>query len=257
MINFFRKIRQKLLSENKFSKYLIYALGEILLVVVGILIALQVNNWNIAKKDRIREVKYLKNIELDLHKDLKSLRYNLEFRRKKYIGTNKLIDQINGMPIEDVTELSYNVLNTLMAERFTPNNATYTELSNSGNLNLISNDSIKILLLELEELYKTNNFGIDHETFDYREYISKPLLKYIDTDQLIPVFKGEKTITEQNITKDNFSDLFQSLDYKNGLIITNWITQDFIALYESIDSKSKKIIDMLRVEIENNKNKPL
>jgi phage terminase large subunit GpA-like protein len=46
MIKFFRRIRQKLLSENRFSKYLIYALGEIVLVVIGILIALQINNWN-------------------------------------------------------------------------------------------------------------------------------------------------------------------------------------------------------------------
>ena len=46
MLRFFRKIRQKLLTDNKFSKYLLYAIGEILLVVIGILIALQVDNWN-------------------------------------------------------------------------------------------------------------------------------------------------------------------------------------------------------------------
>lgn len=46
MIKFFRKIRQKLLSENKFSNYLLYAVGEIILVVIGILIALEINNWN-------------------------------------------------------------------------------------------------------------------------------------------------------------------------------------------------------------------
>ena len=48
----FRKIRQKLLTENKFSKYLIYALGEIVLVVIGILIALQINNWNQSKQEQ-------------------------------------------------------------------------------------------------------------------------------------------------------------------------------------------------------------
>lgn len=46
MIKFFRKVRQKLLNENKFSKYLIYTIGEIVLLVIGILIALQINNWN-------------------------------------------------------------------------------------------------------------------------------------------------------------------------------------------------------------------
>jgi len=49
MIKFFRKIRQQLLTENKFSKYLLYAIGEIVLVVIGILIALQINNWNIER----------------------------------------------------------------------------------------------------------------------------------------------------------------------------------------------------------------
>ena len=50
MIKFFRKIRRKLLTENKISKYLLYAIGEIILVVIGILIALQVNNWNEDRK---------------------------------------------------------------------------------------------------------------------------------------------------------------------------------------------------------------
>jgi hypothetical protein len=54
------------------------------------------------------------------------------------------------------------IANSLMEERFTPNNSTYNELASSGNLNLISNDTIKTLLLELEELYKKNDFAIDH-----------------------------------------------------------------------------------------------
>jgi len=55
MINFFRKIRQRLLTENKFSKYLLYGIGEIILVVIGILIALSINNWNEDRKnDEVR-----------------------------------------------------------------------------------------------------------------------------------------------------------------------------------------------------------
>ena len=59
MINFFRRIRYNLLSENKAGRYLKYAVGEIVLVVIGILIALQVNNWNEFKKtDQLAENKY-------------------------------------------------------------------------------------------------------------------------------------------------------------------------------------------------------
>ncbi len=75
MIKFFRKIRQKLVSENKFSKYLIYAIGEIILVVLGILIALQINNWNENNKKR-------KSIEQSLIEVRENLRTdNLETPR--------------------------------------------------------------------------------------------------------------------------------------------------------------------------------
>lgn len=75
-----------------------------------------------------------------------------------------------------------------MEQRFIPNNSTYIELASSGDLNLITNDTIKVLILELEELYKQNNFADDHETLNYRKYISKPLFKYTNTEQLLLVF---------------------------------------------------------------------
>jgi hypothetical protein len=80
MIKLFRKIRQKLLSQHKVTQYVLYALGEIFLVVIGILIALQVNTWNEDRVQRSREVKYLKNIRLDLEKDLASLDYQIANR---------------------------------------------------------------------------------------------------------------------------------------------------------------------------------
>ena len=62
MINFFRKTRKKLADDNKPLKYLRYAVGEIVLVVIGILIALQINNWNEGRKDRVLEKKLLENL---------------------------------------------------------------------------------------------------------------------------------------------------------------------------------------------------
>ncbi|MGB5481605.1 MAG: DUF6090 family protein, partial [Eudoraea sp.] len=66
MIKFFRKIRQNLLMENKTGKYFKYAIGEIVLVVIGILIALQINNWNESSKQRIEEVRLLEKVSIDL-----------------------------------------------------------------------------------------------------------------------------------------------------------------------------------------------
>ena len=77
MISFLRKIRQKLLSENRFTRYLVYAIGEILLVVIGILIAIQINNANEAHKARQSERVVLNNLVQDLQADSLSYRENL------------------------------------------------------------------------------------------------------------------------------------------------------------------------------------
>jgi len=73
MIKFFRSIRQNLLNQGKTSKYLKYAIGEIVLVVIGILIALSINNWNEKRKSILREKSKIQSIYLDLKNDLKKL----------------------------------------------------------------------------------------------------------------------------------------------------------------------------------------
>ena len=86
MIKFFRKIRQQFLSENRFSKYLIYAIGEIALVVIVILIALQVNNWNEVKKERTLTMKLLKNLSEEINQD--SIYFSDVYNAEKRIFLN-------------------------------------------------------------------------------------------------------------------------------------------------------------------------
>lgn len=83
MIKFFRHIRKSLLMENKVSKYILYVFGEIVLVVIGILIALQINNNNQAKKDRTFELKMLTEISKSLESDISYLRNHLIGYRTK------------------------------------------------------------------------------------------------------------------------------------------------------------------------------
>ena len=82
MINFFKKIRKKLLSKNKFSSYLIYAIGEIVLVVIGILIALQINNWNENKKKEQYELSLLKEMKKNLKADIRDIEINIKFNER-------------------------------------------------------------------------------------------------------------------------------------------------------------------------------
>ena len=249
MIKFFRKIRQQLITENKFSKYLLYAIGEIILVVIGILIALQINNSNNKRIETKREFKYLTNIEIDLVKDIESLEYNLDFRQKKTLGIEKLIKQINGQPIQDLNETTYNVINTLYQERFQPSNVTYNDLVSSGNINLISNDSIKIYLFELSLLYQQNLFNIEHETAEYDENISKSIFRLVDVERMKPVFLGEKTTEQVNISEEDFKTLFESREYKNGCVVAKWTSEGMIELYQNIKNKSEHLIKLINTEL--------
>ena len=95
MIKFFRIIRQKLLSENKFGKYLTYAIGEIFLVVIGILIALQINNWNEERKDSIKEQQILSQLKEDYEANLKQLDQKLSSRMSIIQAGNEILKYID------------------------------------------------------------------------------------------------------------------------------------------------------------------
>ena len=90
MINIFRKLRRRLLAEHKFTRYLLYAIGEIVLVVIGILIALQINNWNQGRLNAAKEDAYLENLERDLQNQLSSIDLQLEYEQK-YITLGTVI----------------------------------------------------------------------------------------------------------------------------------------------------------------------
>ena len=143
MIKFFRKIRQKLLSENKFSKYLIYAIGEIILVVVGILIALQINNWNEGKKNKQRETIILNEILNSINNDLQyyeDVVDRLIERKKK--GLDSLRTYINDKEIiQDSLFLDF-YGNASQDVMMLFDNGPYEALNSSG-LELITNDSLR------------------------------------------------------------------------------------------------------------------
>lgn len=154
MIKFFRKIRQRLLSENKFSKYLLYALGEIVLVVIGILIALRINNWNEERKNAHLEQDYLISILADLE--------NLTSNTQR-IYVNQFDEKIENLRFaKTYMEAPYaivdttNFINTITkgAASFTgfylADDGAYQELVSTGNLRLINNDSLR---KDLSEFY--------------------------------------------------------------------------------------------------------
>ena len=91
MIKLFRNIRQNLLAEGKTSRYLKYAIGEIILVVIGILIALQINTWNENRKQKITELAFARNLVKDLNEDTRALDSAIEFNNLKLSSLDSLL----------------------------------------------------------------------------------------------------------------------------------------------------------------------
>jgi hypothetical protein len=136
LIHFFRKIRQRLLSENKLGKYLTYAIGEILLVVIGILIALQINNWNENRKLQSTKQIYLKQLLADFETDkdyAKSTIISLDSSIAKYNNYNKIFKEPN-LPFESILiKIGDNSFTTLDLEFKT---STIKSLINTGDIRL-------------------------------------------------------------------------------------------------------------------------
>lgn len=99
MIKFFRKIRKRLLTENKFSKYLIYAIGEIVLVMIGILLALQVNNWNSNRQDLKRSKTVLKSIKEDIIADTLEIENFYDLATEELFHVNAITKRIKSNPM--------------------------------------------------------------------------------------------------------------------------------------------------------------
>ena len=170
MIKFFRRIRQKLLTENKFSKYFLYAVGEIVLVVVGILIALSVNNWNEDKKEQRQEQIYLKNLQVDLIGII--VAYNVAIDYEKLILKHskdilKHYEANGGFYNMDTIFPKLNDLTLRWGT--TANSTTLTEMINSGQTKLIRNTNLRKDLIAFNEelkLWSTNTLNNNSNLVD-------------------------------------------------------------------------------------------
>jgi hypothetical protein len=148
MIKFFRKIRQNLLMENKTGKYLKYAVGEIVLVVIGILIALSINNWNEENKiNKIRTLK-LSQIESDLRTDVVSLEEGILIKENEIATLNNYRDRLlpSSASIDTLDKIVYTEFLGRIRIGFSGfNNITYNSMIQSGELGILSDDLVKDL----------------------------------------------------------------------------------------------------------------
>jgi hypothetical protein len=179
MIKFFRKIRQRLLSESKFSKYLLYAIGEIVLVVIGIFIALQLNNWNESAKEREIELSILNELLSDLNSDLLSLEEDI-FLNERAISSNQTITNLLLTNTAYHDSLDFHFGSIQYNTQFTVNTGGFENLKSRG-FEIISNDSIRKSIIQLHDVWydflskigeRNNVINIEQFTPKYQTYFT-------------------------------------------------------------------------------------
>ena len=219
MIKFFRKIRQRLLTENKFSKYLIYAIGEIILVVIGILIALQINNWNdqrISKKEVITQLKILSN---ELKDDINLF----ESQIKSY---PERVDYLQKLSQGEYEELDLSLFFEIVVWNDTPIlfGDSYVNLKTKGGIDLIDDNDLKNKLgfyndrarLSTNELIdygrSTALENVDMTVLSYMEYDNNNELVKENTIRVIKEKKLNNIINYQLMTKKTQLNLYTRMN---------------------------------------------
>lgn len=224
MIQFIRRLRQGLLEESRFGKYLLYASGEIVLVIIGILVALYLNDLSDARKERVREVAYLRNIQSDLRLNIAETDKFLASRNGNITAAKSILEHFNGQPIADYSAFNRDAIEIYSWRRFYLANNTYQELVNSGNLGAISNAGISHQLLDIEALYQKMKSEEDHYRYDTEKLIYEPIYRLMDLEPLVDEYafqmSGGKAGRRVELTPAQFDAYFKSVELKNGFVMT-------------------------------------
>jgi hypothetical protein len=237
MIKFFRKIRQNLLMENKTGKYFKYAIGEIILVVIGILIALSINNWNELKKQRIEAQTFIKRLSEEVGQNIEVTIREILLEQKQVEKTKSLLemfslpqDKINSRAIDSL------IFAIMSSNSIDIKTGTLEEGLNTGQVSLLSNSELKQKLyslpavfeeikrletLESEDindnmvtyLYDSMNFkNLDNAFSEFSKTLGPSKVQTIENRRLLNSLKFE------NLVDNRFYNTNQSLEnYKDFL----------------------------------------
>jgi len=219
MIKLYRNIRRKLAAENKFMAYTRYAIGETALVVVGILIALQINNWNENRKNNIEAHKILLSLNEDFQANSSLIKYTAHKVQLMSNHTNKLIQIIDkdSLTINPDSLGAYITVGASSWWRDKTVSNTYDALSGSGNINLISNKKLKKLLADF---YASTKSGFEDE--NNLEQLAVKILEKTSKECYILWSNNNKEKDSQLIEKNN--------TLKNEAIISILNNKDLMGL---------------------------
>ena len=258
MLKFLRKIRYQLLNKKKFNKYILYAIGEILLVVVGILIAVSIGEWRENSKKEKQLIAYYQGLSFDLKQDKSRLEELIVLFDNAVAGIGNEVDK---MQLNSYNEdsLYSNVPSWLVYTiEFTPNNPTYTEILSNGKLQLFNNKELKSEILDV--------YGNLYPRLQFRQNASNEFIRNLRTDVLMDTFRWLKMVNNDqksrtdlklknpilninhNWLKDKYSDKYLKFENYLNVVRAGYISN--LVGYKSAKTKLDLITSLIDNELE-------
>ena len=252
MIKIFRKIRYNLMETGKTSRYIKYAIGEIILVVIGILIALQINNWNDKRKLREQEQQILGSLLSEFKSNkvildetvalIDSIMFNIN-QIGNYTGPSTVV--------KDENEMSNLMLGAFKEDiEYLPVQGSFEEIMNSGKLNLISNTKIREAIgswkTNLEAIKKQEDYVLRRRDLAHEYFINQGNFR-----RHLKLLSGDKMgVTSSEFPKNDF-EFLRNQSFESNLYLylasANATKQEFyLPTFEFID----RLIEMLSAEIQ-------
>ena len=259
MIKFFRKIRQKMLTENKFSKYLLYAIGEIVLVVIGILIALQINNWNEYQKERKSEQLLLSEIRENLKYDLHDFESNITTLQNKSISSKMILKVLEkNMPYHDSLGYYFSYLNAY--PHFSSKTNGYKLLQSKG-LELIINSNLRNKISDLYEDRYQYLLTFEKERIDYNKVLLEDAMKPFMGNEKLPLAIMPKSLINKGSNQTlfhigyfrnirNYDRLKEDLDFQSMIKNVEIWSTALASIHNTAKENAIELIRLIEQELQ-------
>ncbi len=241
MIKFFRNIRQSLLMENKTSKYFKYAIGEIVLVVIGILIALQINNWNESRKEKQKEINVAKEIYTELNENIEFVKNQLKLWERRNTNIKKVSDFI----IADSISITQREFDSIMIfvigfNNFKLKHNKFSKIIESESFEFNQSKDIITEMLSLNADYNTLMAYYKFNETNYHDILQPYLLKNYSFRNFADILSGQKSSN-----KLDFKTLLDDLEFDNVIQSVRGNNEPFVMYINSALKKMGKFRSIL------------
>ncbi|WP_456439718.1 DUF6090 family protein [Psychroserpens sp.] len=246
----FRQLRQNLILKNQTGKYFKYTIGEILLVVIGILIALQINSWKEEKNYRIVEQSILTNLKEDFIKNQQEIEVLIFANKKYYRNLNRFIEILKSSAKETTIQIPDTLaMAAIAAPTYIPTTSTIDVIVSTGNIDLIKNEILKTAISR----FKRELADLNEDEYDVRTMAN---------DQLAPLLSQESDLIIEyentyayTIDRDNKVKINTSSPVNNSNLLGTYIAQRFyynkmiLSQLNGIYDMQKEILELVNNEI--------